>query len=123
MTLVTKTHVGRLGMFKVIKKIIQEDKKLVEKGDYYFKNGNYKNAIYYYRKALEINEDNEDAKRGIALIHEDILFRRGLKLFNLSDYSNAILEFEKLLKNIDFIITEISFKKIYNLILFSSSSL
>ena len=98
MTLVSKTHVGRLGMFKVIKKIIQEDKKLVEKGDYYFKNGNYKNAIYYYRKALEINEDNEDAKRGIALIHEDILFRRGLKLFNLSDYSNAILEFEKLLK-------------------------
>ena len=85
-------------MFNIVKKLMGEDKKLVEKGDYYFGMGNYKSALLYYKKALEINENNKDAKRRINEIHAEMEFKKGIKLMIGNNYNRAIVLFNEAAK-------------------------
>lgn len=85
-------------MINIVKKLIGEDKKLVEKGDYYFGMGNYKSALYHYKKALEINEKNEGAKKGINKIHAEMAFKKGIRLTMENNYNRAIALFNEAIR-------------------------
>jgi tetratricopeptide (TPR) repeat protein len=59
----------------------------MKKGDAYSLLKDYKKAIQYYDRSIEIDFSNPS-----------VFFNRGLAYFSISDYKNAIINFDKAIK-------------------------